>query len=71
MSASPASKGWAAIAAWVFVFDTWVLWRDRETLSQAFLRASRKHPVLISAGWGVLTGYLFGVFGRWDPFRKL
>jgi hypothetical protein len=71
MSASPASKGWAVIAAWVFVFDTWVLWRDRETLSQAFLRASRKYPVLISVGWGVLTGHLFGLFGRWDPFRKL
>ena len=70
MSASPASKGWAAIAAWVVVFDTWALWLARETLSQAFLRACRKHPLLVSSAWGVLTGHLFGLFGRWDPLRK-
>jgi len=63
--------GWVMLAAVVVIFDSWALAAKRQTMSAAFLAATRK-PVcreVLMVMWGALTWHLFG--GRPDPLRKL
>ena len=63
--------GWALLASVVVIFDAWALTAKRQTMSAAFLEATRK-PVcreVLAIMWGALTWHLFG--GRPAPWRKL
>jgi len=53
------STGWMYGAAGVILWD--LLVEEDEQLTRAFRRGARTRPILLIAGWGYLTGHLFGV----------
>lgn len=65
--------GWALLAGYIGLYDTWALTTGRETLSSAFGRAAR-HPVKrwpTLAVYLVITLHLFGRLPGWlDPLHQ-
>lgn len=67
---------WAGVAGWLIGWDVPAVRRGFETGSCAFGRAVVRHPVLVGAGWLMLSAHLFGVLlppqvRRLDPLGYL
>lgn len=65
--------GWALLAGYIGLYDTWALTTGRETLSSAFGRTMR-HPVKrwpMFIVYGVITLHLFDRLPTWiDPLHQ-
>lgn len=65
-------NGWLAVAAVVSAYDIHAGITHRPTMSAAFRSASRKHPMLMTAGVTYLVAHLYGALPqRIDPLRTL
>ncbi len=58
---------------WPIILGACALWDVKmpETLSSAFSRSLREHPVLTAGAWAVTSAHLFGLLpDQVDPFKR-